>query len=176
MTKLPTIQEVQAEKARRAAAKTPPKPEVKPEVTVAAKPEETKPEGEKKKTKTKKVTYPGLKPDVAGKGTAKLTAWPTDHDEKQHLPLRKSDFENEAPWLIHRAEFLEGVAKRLRVEAEQSLTLGNKADRVKAKRLTRLQDQMAAVRAELAASGVDVDKLMAGVAMPKAAATTVEKK
>jgi len=116
-----------------------------------------------KPAKVARVAYPGLKIDAAGKPTVKLTAWPEDFDRKVHQPLKKSDFENEAPWLERRADFFEKLAGRLRAQAADARQFGNAKDRKAAQKLRRLTDQIKALTSGLAAQGVDVSSMLAGM-------------
>lgn len=90
-----------------------------------------------------------------------LDGVPADFDRKKHLPLKKADFTNEWAFFEYRADLAERQAKRFRKEAEQSKKLGSTKDRVKAKRLMAMLNRIAALEAELAEDGIDVDALKA---------------
>jgi len=127
----------------------------------STKPGEVAPEA--KKPKVERVTYPGLQPGADGKGTVKLKEYPTDHDPKLHKPLRKADFENEAPLMLHQAERLEKQAAKLRSEAAVVGKLGDTASRQKAKKLASCMAQIKALTAQLRTQGVDVDAIIGGL-------------
>lgn len=112
-----------------------------------------------KKEKVVKVTYPGLKPGPDGKGTVKLKDFPTDFDAKAHKPLRRQDFESEAPFLNKRADELEARAKELRKQAEEAAKLGNAGDRQKAKRLRQMIEKVQEIRKQLLDQGVPEDMI-----------------
>lgn len=118
---------------------------------------------DKKREKPQKVVriaYPGIKVGPDGKGTVKLKEWPSDFDPKQHVPLLRTDFENEAPWLIARAERFERAAKRMREEAELAVKFGNKEIRAQARKFKRVSEQMNKIAADLAAQGIDPTAFM----------------
>lgn len=128
----------------------------------SAKPGTTDEAGKKgkkaKKEKTPRVAYPGLK--GADEKPVRLTAWPTDFDPKTHKPLKRDNFENEAVWYDHMADEYEARAKDYREQAELSRKLGNQSDRQKAKKLAKMQNQMAKLQEELKSQGIDVAALL----------------
>lgn len=130
-----------------------------------------------KKEKVERVDYPivaGTEWSVTtGEGDAavtKLTAWPTDHDPKVHKPLTRKDFADEAVFYDVQADRLERQAKKFRDKAAETRTLGNVKERVKAKKLIAAMKRMEDMKAELVASGVDLEALMKSLQESKAEA------
>ena len=109
-------------------------------------------------SKSKRVTYPNL-PDTG------LESIPEDFDHSLHLPLKRTDFKAEHIWFEMRADELERKAAQFRRQAELSRKLGNKEDRAKAKRLAKINDQLAQLRAELEAAGHNPDDLLSALNM-----------
>lgn len=120
---------------------------------------------EKKPAKEKKVriAYPGLKCGPDGKPTVKLKEWPADFDHKEHAPLARSDFENEAPWLLARAARLRKMADRCEKDAELAVKFGNKEIRQKAKKLQAMQSKAMEMAKELQAQGIDPSQFLKGL-------------
>lgn len=112
------------------------------------------------KAKVVKVMYPGLKPGPDGERTVKLKEWPSDHDPKKHDRLKRGDFENEAPFLIKRAERLEAKAKQLREEAASAASGASKAQKKMIKMAQQFNDQFAELAKELAPEELEAFKKM----------------
>lgn len=127
-------------------AAPPPKPE-----EASAKPGTKNEDGKREKKKREKYPVP----------EDGLEAWPEDFDASKHKPLKKTDFKNEAVWLDRKAEEAEEKAKRYRQEAETVRKIGSTKDQKKAKKLLKVQSELAELRKALAADGVDVDALLA---------------
>lgn len=108
-----------------------------------------------KKDKKVRIAYPGLKCGPDGKPTVKLTAWPADFDPREHQPLGRNDFENEAPWLRARAERLKKAAERCLKEADLAEKFGNKETRQKARKMQALQEKAQQMAKELMDQGID---------------------
>lgn len=117
-----------------------------------------------KKEKVQKIDHPSLigeKDPKSGQHLRKRIAeFPKDFDPKVHKPLKKSDFENESVWLLHKADELEAKAKDLREEAKMADKLGSAKQRAQAKQLVKMQKRAAELMASLKSAGIDVDKLM----------------
>lgn len=112
-----------------------------------------------KKVKVKKVPHPALL-DADG-APVKLTEIPADHDPKIHLPLKKSNFENEWTYLEMKAVAHEESAAKLRKEAETIKSLGSSADRARAKKLLAMQERMSELMESLRSQGLDPDAILA---------------
>jgi hypothetical protein len=108
-----------------------------------------------KPEKVHKVPYPGIDEDSEGRATIKLKEWPDDHDPERHYPLRRQDFEIDAPWLERRAERLEAMAKKLREQAEVSRKAGTRQRQVKVAKIERLKRLVAELE-----KGVEGDELV----------------
>jgi hypothetical protein len=122
-----------------------------------------------KPEKVKRIAYPGLK-GADGKATKLQTAEiPTDFDSKKHLPLSRKDFAEEHLYFTLRAAQYMKQVKFFEAKAEDAKKTGNVADKARARRLLKMQEKMAELRAQLEGQGVDVDTLLSGTA---AAATT----
>jgi hypothetical protein len=132
-----------------------------PAAAVSTKPGDPAPKA--KKEKVKKVPYPALNPDAEGKSTVKLKEWPADYSEKVHKRLTRNDFENEAPLLEHRADYLQGVVDKLRKEAEDCRTMGSTKTRKNAKKLRGVMEKFAELAADLQSDGVDIEGMKAAL-------------
>lgn len=86
---------------------------------------------------------------------------PTDFDFKTMHGLGKKDFATDAAFFEYKTKGLEAQAANFRTLAENAKKLGSAAERGKAKKLVKLQEQMAELSKQLAAQGVDVDALLA---------------
>lgn len=107
----------------------------------------------KKAERAKRVKYP-----VPEGG---LETWPEDYDAKKHKPLSRNAFKDETLWLTKKADFHEAQAKKIREEIEEIKQLGPGKDRAKAKKLMKVQGELDALKAALAATGVNVEELLA---------------
>lgn len=86
---------------------------------------------------------------------------PADFDFKTMRGLSKKDFATDAAFFEYKAKGLEAQAANFRVLAENARKLGSSAERNKAKKLVKLQEQMAELSKQLAAQGIDVNALLA---------------
>lgn len=86
---------------------------------------------------------------------------PADFDPAVHSPLKRKDFAHDYTYFEYRAGVCQAQADKYLKEAEDARTLGSKAERAAAKRLTKMVDQIGELRAKLEAQGVDVDELIA---------------
>lgn len=118
--------------------------------------EETKKKGRKPRDK-----HP------AALGDGSLTETPGDYCFGVQGGLVEKDFKEEHQFLTYRASESTFRAAKFTAEAVQSKSLGNKADRKKAKRLVKMRDGMQELMDNLRDQGVDVDKILA--AAPAAA-------
>ncbi len=109
----------------------------------------------------KQVKYPGLF-DADG-NPQRLDAFPEDYDTSAHKPFIRKDFNDETIWLEWRAEAYEAKAKAYRDEAVQIRTYGSAEERKAAKKLAAYADKFAALKAELASSGLDVDGILSSL-------------
>ncbi len=89
-----------------------------------------------------------------------LVELPKDYDSNKHTPLKKGDFEKEEFYYEMRAVVYDKYASGMRRKAEEAKRMGSMTDRTKAKRLLRIQSQMATLREQLEADGVNVDELL----------------
>lgn len=121
----------------------------------AARPERPAP------VKTKK---PGRKahPSVGNKDTSvyPFKALPEDFDFATMKGLKKKDFATDAAYYEYRAKELEARAAKFRTQAEEAKKMGTGTERKNAKRLVKLQEKMAELKAQLSAQGVDVESLL----------------
>lgn len=160
-------------------------PQTQPEVsaepgTVATPVANAGKKGRGGRQKSERQTYHGLfvwsAPDADGNQTqvmiddgaggkvpqrVKLSAIPTDFDAKIHEPLKAGDFSDEALYFEFRAEQCEKQAQSFRHQAGKIRALGNAADKQKAAKLVKMRERMEALKAQLAAEGVDVEALLA---------------
>lgn len=90
-----------------------------------------------------------------------FTAVPADYDHETMQPLKKRDFALDHLFYEFRAEHHDRAAAALRKQAVESKALGGKAAASEAKRLRRMTDKIAELKAKLAAGGVDVEALLA---------------
>jgi hypothetical protein len=122
-----------------------------------------KPEKEKKE-KVARVPYPGLL-DAEGKPTVKLTSpeTPADFSVRKHQPLRRNNFDTEKTFYEHLAD---KRAAFFRKKASDLAALGNVKDVVRAKKLIRARETLAALQAQLLAQGVSQDELNAIMSTP----------
>ncbi len=125
----------------------------------AAAPGTQAPEGKKEK-KPKPERVPRVPYPVPEGG---LADWPADFDAKKHKPLGRKDFANEGKYLIRKAEHLEKLAAAYRHEAETGERLGGVKDKGRAKKLIKLNEQFEALKNQLAAEGIDVATILAGL-------------
>lgn len=109
----------------------------------------------------KQVKHPGLF-DADG-NPRKLDAFPEDYNPSEHKPFIRKDFNDETIWLEWRAETYEAKAKAYRDEAVQIKTYGSAEERKAAKKLAAYADKFAALKAELAESGLDVDGILSSL-------------
>lgn len=105
---------------------------------------------------------------VAGNDDAKYeVALPDGFDFNEHKLLRRKNFVNDALYFEHRALHLEHRAAAFRGMAAEAKAFGSREDRARAKKLQRMNDQMAELRKQLESSGVDVSALLAAKAETK---------
>lgn len=127
--------------------------------TTAAEAKPANAEAKKEKEKKKLVPYPVPE--------GKLDNWPDDYDPKTHKPLRGHHFKDESVYWLRRADELEDQAKKFRQKAEEIKQLGGVRDVKKAKRLIKMQKQLAELKKALGDEGADVDAILASVAGPE---------
>lgn len=139
-------------------------PKVVSKPTPVAKPTAAPAEAKVKKEKKTRPAYPGIgnaSPDIYP-----FPGTPLDYSFDSHAKLKKKDFKTASDFVIYRAQELEHKAGKLRKFAEELKTRGTGAGAVK--RLEKMVDKVAQLRAQLAASGVDVAELLAKLSAPKA--------
>lgn len=111
------------------------------------------------KTETKKQH--DAKTYVAGNDEAKYeVALPEGFDFNEHKLLRRKNFTRDDLYFEHRALHLDHKAGKFRGMAAEAKALGSREDRARAKKLQRMNDQMAELREQLEKSGVDVGALL----------------
>lgn len=99
------------------------------------------------------------------------------YDEEKHEALAKEDFASEANWNRFRARQLRARAASLiekaeRLERDAELgAAGSGETKTKLRRMGKLVDAMADLRAQLAKEGIDVDALLAAKAAKATPAT-----
>jgi len=111
--------------------------------------------------KIERIPHPILAVDENGDATAKIESAPDDFDRKVHLPLRRKDFVNDAAFFDFKAAEYTEKAAEFTSKAVEWRKLGSVKDRARAKRLRNMQAQMAKLREQLEADGIDVDDLLA---------------
>lgn len=106
---------------------------------------------------------------VPGRAEGKLQAVPANWKPKEHKPLKRSDFADEATFIEFRAilaeqkaERMATAARKLRQQAERIRQFGDEGTRKKANKLLKAREQMAALEKELAEAGIDVSALVGG--------------
>lgn len=118
------------------------------------------------KPPVERVKFTGGTRDQAGL----LTAVPTDYDHRKHLPPSAKDFANVAVFYDWKADQAEARAKQLRSLAADERSGGGKAARAEKKRVLKIAEQFAALKASLEGKGVDVASLLASVQSKDSAA------
>lgn len=93
-----------------------------------------------------------------------FTAVPEDYDARRHLPIKRSDFADEALFFEWRANLARVAAVRFDKLAAEARATGGTKDRAAAKRLVKMSTRMAELIAKLRANGTDVDAILAAVA------------
>lgn len=124
--------------------------------------------GTKKDKKEKKVKDVSDKKKREKKGRkiypleegAKITELPEDFDFAKHKAIGKKLWENDWQYILHRAEECTWRAAALQVKATKMKECGSKKDRSRLARLQKMTAKMAELKAELEASGVDVEALL----------------
>jgi hypothetical protein len=102
-----------------------------------------------------------------GDNKGKFNAVPEDFDPKIHKPLKRNQFVNEVLWFNLTADLLEAKAKRLRARGVELKKFGG-SGMAKAKKLITAQKRFLELKAALAASGLNVDEILAGMASAEA--------
>jgi|SRR6185437_5873776 len=122
-------------------------------VAPETKTEETKAPKEKKKREPKekviKVMYPGLQMGPDGEATVKLKEWPTDYDPAVHLRLKRSNFENEIPFLEQRVVRLQKKIDEINKEITAIKAGGSPTEAKKIKKFTKMADKFGELFNEL---------------------------
>ncbi len=85
---------------------------------------------------------------------------PENFDPKNHKPLLRKAFKEDAIFFDWKADLAGLACKRYRLRAEESRKFGNIADRTKARKIMKMQDKIADLRKELEGQGIDVDSLL----------------
>ena len=85
---------------------------------------------------------------------------PADYDFAKMKPLGKKDFESDHTFFSYKAADADFRADFYRARAEEAKVLGSSKERAKAKRLVKMQEKIAELRAQLEDQGVDVDALL----------------
>lgn len=86
-----------------------------------------------------------------------LTETPEGFDWEKHPAIQRKWFQIDWQHLVHRAEGHDHEAAKLRDKAEKLKSSGSQKDRAKMTRLTNMRNNMAKLREELEADGIDVD-------------------
>jgi hypothetical protein len=120
-----------------------------------------------KKERAKRVEFTKVCDKDMLNEEGKLTAVPENHDAKKHLPLRKSDFAEETLFFDFRANELEvrgnatlALAKKMREQSATFKKFGDPKKRAQVKRAQRMVEQLAKLKEQLSAEGVDVDAIL----------------
>lgn len=131
-----------------------------------------KPEGTTKPKKEKKVrTVFDLKSVPAEEKNEDgelVVSKPTGFDFSLHKPLKKSAFQNSFDADLHRADMIDyraarmkAVATKIRDKAEKMSKLGDEKTAKAFKKANKIAAQMAALKAQLAAAGLNINDIMA---------------
>lgn len=91
-------------------------------------------------------------------------AMPTGFDWDKNKPMKKRQFTSDAIYYEHRAEQMTYKADAFRAKAKEIAALGSRADQAKAKKMLKLSNKIAELKAELAGQGIDVEELMKAAA------------
>jgi hypothetical protein len=87
---------------------------------------------------------------------------PENFSFAQHKTLKRKNFATDELYYLHRATEMTFKADAFKTKATEAKSLGaNRATHGKAKRLVRLQDKIAELKAQLTEQGIDVDALLA---------------
>jgi hypothetical protein len=117
--------------------------------------------------KPRRTFYPGLKVDDKKNPTVKIEKIPDDFNPKDHLPLRRRDFVDEATWFEMKADEFAAKATSFRTQASNYRKLGSLKDRARAKKLVAMQARMDELKTQLAAQGINVDELLSSTSDEK---------
>jgi CRISPR/Cas system-associated protein Cas5 (RAMP superfamily) len=99
------------------------------------------------------------------------TPIPEGFDFAKHVPLKKTNFKSSGTFLRHKSEMLKWQASKLTTSADdlekkglRIEALGDEKTAGKVKKVERLQNTLAELREQLAASGINIDEILAGSA------------
>lgn len=120
----------------------------------------SKDEKAKKESKRKQHPLVGSKDD----NVYPFAEMPDDFDFVKMKSLNKKDFESDHQFFIYKAADADYRAEDYRERAEEAKTLGSSKERAKAKRLVKMQEKIAELRAQLEEDGVNVDALLENAA------------
>lgn len=122
-----------------------------------------KPEVAKKVVATKTAKKTGFKVSEKPYGVAVPEAF----SFKDHKPLRKKNFENEALFYEHKAAEMDYKRGDFLGKAEEARKLGSPKERAKKRQIIKLQEKMSELRKQLEGQGIDVDALLQGTVVGK---------
>jgi len=126
----------------------------------------------KKTTKSTKVSNPvkvkieEAKTHKAKKAGFKISdkkyevAMPENFNFDDYNALKKVNFVTEALYFEHRALEAEHRALKFREMATEAAKYGSKSEQAKVKRIKKLQDKMAELKAQLEEQGIDVNSII----------------
>lgn len=136
----------------------------KPKSEKAPKPKKEKP------PKPERREFPLEAPASVLNAEGKLTTSDPDshgYNRKEHKPLKKKDFADEGTFAGWKAvqmrahgEALIAKSERMAKDAELLRQFGDPKKKAKVKRLGKLADSLAALKAQLAAEGLDVESIL----------------
>lgn len=114
---------------------------------------------EKKPRKPRKPKVP--KENYRAEGAGKLTTVPEDFSSKRHNPLKPGDFEDEAVYFDFKAAQTAKASANWARKAKEARELGGPEARKSRAKLLKLSEAIEKMRAEMAASGIDPDAVLA---------------
>lgn len=129
----------------------PPAPPVEGEVTEG---------GKKKRGRAARAPYPNI-PDTG------LAAWPNDYNPNVHARLKPSDFVDECVYCDGMAALHASISTSYTDRKNMLAALGSVKDREQASKAVRLIQQLEALKAQMAESGVDPEVVTRMVELAK---------
>ena len=114
-------------------------------------------EGKKKVGAKKRPNHPVI--EALGKNEF-ITELPVDFDFQTQRGIARKKWASDSAYFDYKAQDYEFRATKMRGFAENARTFGSKNEQAKAKRLIKMTDKVAELRAQLILQGVDVDSLL----------------
>lgn len=129
--------------------------DVAPEVSAPVAPEAPV-DGASEDTGKKRGRAKMNKTDYRAKDAPKLDEWPADFNKEIHKPLTVDDFNAEDVYWDKKAEEYDKRAKTCRKNADLFRKFGSAEKRKAAENAVKLTEKLAALKAELEASGISM--------------------